>query len=109
MNFKVIFAGLFFSILFATNVNAGCNHQRCTGSVSNIYISEGGTYIAVDQDMTSLNCTLSSGRMTLRNSHANRDAVLSLLLAAQATGRDDVQIRISENTSDCKINYVISG
>lgn len=94
-------------IVFSASSFAACNYERCVGAIKKIYVHENATYVSMDMDMSPLNCTLFGDSATLRVSHPNYNALLSLLLTAYTTNASNVTIRISENTGDCKIVYAI--
>ncbi|MEM7765648.1 MAG: hypothetical protein AAF290_16400 [Pseudomonadota bacterium] len=57
-------------------------------------------------DKAALNCTLVSGHyMTLKTSHDNYDTLYATILTAITAGHE-LQVRISEGSSDCEVLYV---
>jgi predicted small secreted protein len=91
---------------------AGCNTERCTGvgteAFTSLFLAEDGRIlIGGPAERGNLTCTLAEGNyMTLRPDHLQFKQIYSTLLFAMQSG-SSVNIRISQNTSDCKVVYVV--
>ena len=96
-------------ILLPSSAIAACGTYACDNvNLKTIHVeASGNIYVEIHEDTTSLNCTRVSGRyMTLRASDANADKIYAMLLSAQAAGKPIGRVRISEQTTDCRIAYV---
>ena len=91
-------------IAYGACTSTGCTDVR----VTRLYVNtQYVTYVLTDGDETALNCTLVSGvYMTLDHYDANYKSVYSTLLAAQIADRP-VSIRTVDNSTNCKITYVL--
>ena len=103
---KLIMGALALGVI-ATGSYAGCTAKKCVGKVDRLYMTANGTlYIGTDGDESALNCTSpSNSYMSLAEGDVGKNAMYSLLLTAQTTGKP-VSIRIQEGSPDCRVLYV---
>ena len=103
---KLIMGALALGVI-ATGSYAGCTAKKCVGKVDRLYMTANGTlYIGTDGDESALNCTSpGNSYMSLAEGDVGKNAMYSLLLTAQTTGKT-VSIRIQEDSSDCRVLYV---
>jgi len=111
---KILVSVLALSAL-TISVNAACDSVSCTGKVTELYMTSGGTlYVGTDGDEKSLNCAggvgnggVSNVYMSLKDGDVGKNAMYSLLLTAKTTDKP-VTIRIQEGTVDCRVLYVVT-
>lgn len=88
---------------------AACDTVRCTGKVSFIFVNENDIRVLMDQDMSTLNCTLSAGYYaTLQTTHPLIEEMFKTLLAGHVSQNPEMSIRIAEGSERCDIMYVTS-
>jgi len=101
--------GLSSAYLQADCIASGCSDV----TVDKLYMTASGTlYVGTSGDEKNLNCAGGEGDggianvyMSLDKDDAGQNAMYSLLLTAQTTGKT-VKIRIEEDTDDCRVAYV---
>ena len=106
MMFRILIALVLLAV--SSLARAGCSPAVCTDVyVEQLYVNfVSVVYVRTDGDETALNCTLvSNSYLTLDMNDSNSDALYSTLLAAQLADRK-VDIRVVENSSNCKIAYI---
>lgn len=94
--------------VISTNAFGGCTSGYCADVyVDQLYIrGSGKNLIQTSGDETKLNCMADSGVFIEIPDTANKKDILSVLLAAQTSGKK-VLVRISENPSAaCSISYI---
>lgn len=106
-----MFMFFLFSI-FATHSIAGCDSRFCSGIqdevIKSIYPTQSGKvyFEAPPAYKANLNCTLVEGYyMVLDPSHPLFKEIYSTVLTAMTAGKQ-LQVRIVENSSDCRVAYV---
>ncbi len=103
------------STLFATASIAeappffGCQSKGCIGIVGSIYVRNDGVVKIKAPDganTSSLNCTLTGGYFSLKESHSRFKEIYSMVLSAQISQKN-VYLRAIENSSDCEVYYAV--
>lgn len=95
----------------ASTTQAYCNDKRCVGVIQKLYISPavGEVLIQTDQPQGNLNCTQHSGiYLTLKKEPNNLmfDEMYRALLLAKAS-KQNINLRIVPNTTNCEIHYIV--
>lgn len=97
--------------MFSIKCMAGCDSRFCSGIqdevIKSVYPTQGGkVYLEAPADKANLNCTLVEGYyMVLDPSHPLFKEIYSTVLTAMTAGKQ-FQVRIVENSSDCRVAYV---
>jgi len=100
-------------IALNSNAYAGCFASGCTGLITKLYMTAGGTlYVSTDGDEKALSCAGGAGNggvshkyMSLKEGDVGKNAMYSLLLTSQTT-KKPVTIVIQRDTPDCRVLYV---
>ena len=95
------------------SIYAGCNTTTCTGKITKLYMTSGGTlYVGTDGDEKALDCAGGAGNggvsgvyMSLKEGDVGKNAMYSLLLTAKTTDKE-ITIRVQTGSSDCRVLYV---
>lgn len=108
MNKLLIFIAI---SLFANSAFASCNSTSCYTTIKRIYASglaDKTVFIEPNDSPAGIvNCTLSEGTyFTLKESHPLYSEIYSLSLAA-LMAKNQVLLRIVENSSDCELGYAM--
>lgn len=106
---KILMSVLTFGTL-TTGIYAECWSQACSNvNITKLLLTASGTlYVGTNGDEGLLNCQSPGNSYTsLTNSDVGKNAMYAALLAAKASG-EKVTIRIQEDSSDCRVLYVIS-
>jgi hypothetical protein len=116
-SFNWLRLGALAAIAITTAVSAmgqSCDHARCTGKISSLYVTSlnGKPLVYINftapNDMHALNCTLVSNTYaTLQSDNPNYDKIFSVLEQSKFLGKT-VQARVYEQTADCAIAYVVA-
>ena len=107
---KKILITIILSCYFTTLAYAGsCDAISCTGKLKNLYPNglTGKIYIEVNAPMSALQCTLEQGKfIVLKDNNLLHAEIYSMLLAT-AISKQDVRIRIYQDSPDCELQYTM--
>lgn len=100
-------------VMMSISVYAKCTSGACTGKITKLYIkADGLILVGTDGNENALNCAAGAGNggvsgvyMTLRKKDIGQNTMYSLILTAEATGKD-ITLKIQEGTPDCRVIYV---
>jgi len=104
---KYFIAALIMFLSITASAEDKCTTWGCISTLNELYTkSSGVVYIATPLDETKANCTPHSGvYFTLRPEVSGYKEIYSSLLAAYMSDKK-IQLRITEGTIGCEINYV---
>jgi len=97
------------ALIFTTTiVYASCNQHLCQTTVKTLYVhSNSKVYVAMDSDMSQLDCTLDQGNfIVLKDTNPRHSEIYSMLLAARIA-KESVVVRIVNGSSDCELAYTM--
>jgi hypothetical protein len=96
-------------VLAAQLAGAECTAPSCVNArVLQLYTeANGNVYVQLSGTMSNLNCTLTSGFVTLLATGSRFKEIYGSLLAAQLADRP-VTVRINEGSAGCTIAYTIT-
>lgn len=92
----------------ATAAAEPCTAISCYSKIERLYVRANGSILVrpMDGGLENLNCTPVSGKyLALRTSEQNFKELYSLLLSA-ALAKRQINIRITDGSTDCRIGYI---